>query len=195
MGEFVRKILSKYLSYISEKEMYERWLDTRENKEAREALVVVNMKVAMIQSWFNLLNTDERFVIEKHLLEELEWPRVAWTFAERWKGEFSRTERTLISYQASGIAKIARFVQNHRDMVMALFIGILSNKFCDCLVCNAAFFILAQVCSHYLLDIVGFLNISLLYQCRNNFNPFLDRPITKISIILFRLRDQRSRFP
>ena len=98
MGEFVRKILSKYLSYISEKEMYERWLDTRENKEAREALVVVNMKVAMIQSWFNLLNSDERFVIEKHLLEELEWPRVAYTFTERWKGEFSRTERTLISY-------------------------------------------------------------------------------------------------
>lgn len=121
MGEFVRKILSKYLSYISEKEMYERWLDTRENKEAQEALVIVNMKVAMIQSWFNLLNTDERFVIEKHLLEELEWPRVAYTFTERWKGEFSRTERTLISYQASGIAKIARFVQNHRDMVMALF--------------------------------------------------------------------------
>ena len=61
-------------------------------------------KVTMIQSWFNLLNTDERFVIEKHLLEELEWPRVAFTFTEKWKGEFSRTERTLIGYQASGLA-------------------------------------------------------------------------------------------
>lgn len=121
MEEFVRKILSKYLSFLSEKEMYERWLDTRENKEIREALAIVSMKVVMIQSWLNLLNTDERFVIEKHLLEELEWPRIAHTFTERWKGEFSRTERTLINYQASGLAKIANFVQNHRSMVMSLF--------------------------------------------------------------------------
>ena len=64
MEELVRKILSNYLSYVSEKEMYERWLQMRENKEAREALVMVEMKVTMIQSWFNLLNTDERFVIE-----------------------------------------------------------------------------------------------------------------------------------
>ena len=35
MEELVRKILSNYLSYVSEKEMYERWLQMRENKEAR----------------------------------------------------------------------------------------------------------------------------------------------------------------
>lgn len=50
MEEFVRTILSKYLSFVSEKEMYERWLSMRENKEVREALVVVQLKVAMIQS-------------------------------------------------------------------------------------------------------------------------------------------------
>ena len=121
MEEFVRKILSKYLSFVSEQEMYERWLSMRENKEAREALVVVQMKVAMIQSWFNLLNTDERFVVEKHLIEELEWPRVAFSFTDKWKGEFSRSERTLIGYQASGLAKIVEFVGYHRDMVMTLF--------------------------------------------------------------------------
>ena len=70
MEEFVRMILSKYTSFVAEKEMYEHWLAMRENKEAREALVVVDTKVAMIQSWFNLLNTDERFVLEKHLIEK-----------------------------------------------------------------------------------------------------------------------------
>ena len=121
MEELVRKILSNYLSYVSEKEMYERWLQMRENKEAREALVMVEMKVTMIQSWFNLLNTDERFVIEKHLLEELEWPRVAFTFTEKWKGEFSRTERTLIGYQASGLVKIVAFAERHHKMVLSIF--------------------------------------------------------------------------
>ena len=131
MEEFVRRILRKYLSFVSEKEMYERWLETRENKEAREALVIVSMKVVMIQSWLNLLNADERFVIETHLLEELEWPRVAYSFTERWKGEFSRTERTLISYQASGLKKIVKFVKNHRRMVMALFNDLYDETMAD----------------------------------------------------------------
>ncbi len=72
MEEFVRTILSKYLSFTAEKQMYERWLSMRENPEVREALALVDMKVAMIQSWFTLLSSDERFVIEKHLIEELE---------------------------------------------------------------------------------------------------------------------------
>lgn len=67
MEDFVRKILSKYLSFTAEKKMYERWLSMRENPEVREALALVDMKVAMVQSWFTLLNTDERFVIEKHV--------------------------------------------------------------------------------------------------------------------------------
>ena len=121
MEELVRNILSNYLRYVSEKEMYERWLQMRENKEVREALTLVDLKVAMIQSWFNLLNSDERFVIEKHLIEELEWPRVAFSFTEKWKGEFSRTERTLISYQASGLQKIVSFVMQHYTMVLLIF--------------------------------------------------------------------------
>lgn len=121
MEEFVRMILSKYTSFVAEKEMYEHWLAMRENKEAREALVVVDTKVAMIQSWFNLLNTDERFVLEKHLIEELEWPRVAFSFMKRWDNEFTRAERTLIGYQASGLEKIVDFVKRHQKIVMALF--------------------------------------------------------------------------
>lgn len=121
MEELVRNILSNYLRYVSEKEMYERWLQMRENKEVREALTLLDLKVAMIQSWFNLLNSDERFVIEKHLIEELEWPRVAFNFSEKWKGEFSRTERTLISYQASGLQKIVCFVMQHYTMVLSVF--------------------------------------------------------------------------
>lgn len=127
MEEFVRMILSRYTSFVAEKEMYERWLAMRENKEAREALVMVDTKVAMIQSWFNLLSTDERFVIEKHLIEELEWPRVAFSFMKRWENEFTRAERTLIGYQASGLAKIAAFVENHQKIVLTLF-GDLYNE-------------------------------------------------------------------
>lgn len=121
MEEFVRTVLSMYLSFVAEKEMYERWLDMRDNPEVREALVLVATRVTMIQSWLTLLNSDERFVIEKHLIEELEWPRVSFSFTERWKGEFTRSERTLLAYQASGLNKIVQFCEDHRAIVHALF--------------------------------------------------------------------------
>lgn len=121
MEEFVRKVLSKYSSYRAEKELFERWLSNRENKEVREGLALVEMKVAMIQSWFTLLTPDERLIIEKHLVEELEWPRVSYTFSMCWKGEFTRTERTLLKYQATGLKKIIEFVEAHRDMVQMVF--------------------------------------------------------------------------
>lgn len=82
MEEFVREVLSRYTSFVSERQLYERWLDMRENSDVRDALVMTEMKITMIQSWFNLLNADERFVIEKHLLDELEWPRVAFSFTK-----------------------------------------------------------------------------------------------------------------
>ena len=124
MEIFVRHVLDKYLSYTAEQKTYEHWLAMRENKEVREALIVVDMKVAMIQSWFELLNHDEKFVIEQHLIQELEWPRVAFSFSERWKGEFSRAERTLVTYQTTGLKKIIAFAESHRDMVTTLFADI-----------------------------------------------------------------------
>lgn len=127
MEILVRHVLDKYLSYTAEKKTYEHWLDMRENKEVKEALIIVDMKVAMIQSWLDLLNHDERFVIEQHLIQELEWPRVAFSFSERWKGEFTRAERTLVAYQASGLKKIILFVENHRDMVTSLFSDIYAS--------------------------------------------------------------------
>lgn len=121
MEQLIRDVLSRYTGYVAEAKLYERWLDARENKEMRSALTLVEMKITAIQSWFNLLNTDERFVIQKHLIEELEWPRVAFEFAERWNQEFSRTERALLNYQISALKKIVAFSKQHRDIILTLF--------------------------------------------------------------------------
>ena len=88
MEEFVRKVLSRYTSFVSEKQLYERWLDMRENSDVRDALVMTDMKITMIQSWFNLLNADECFVIEN-------------TFWTSWNGHVSR-----FPLQRSGMASL-----------------------------------------------------------------------------------------
>lgn len=121
MEALIRKAFGEYLRYVSEANLYEQWLEKQENPDVRNTLGVLQMKIAAIDSWLNLLNADERFVVQKHLIEELEWPRVAFDFTERWKGEFTRTERTLVKYQASAIRKIADFCMAHSDITLALF--------------------------------------------------------------------------
>ncbi len=64
MEELVRAALSKYMGFVAEAELYERWLSAKENPEIRRALTLLEMKITAIQSWFNLLNADERFVIQ-----------------------------------------------------------------------------------------------------------------------------------
>lgn len=121
MEEMIRMAFSKYATYVSEQRMYERWLDMRENQEVREALTVVSMKVTIIESWLNLLTADEQFVVQKHLIDQIEWPRISFLFTERWKGEFSRTERTLVAYQANALKKIVEYCEAHFQIVMDVF--------------------------------------------------------------------------
>lgn len=128
MEELVRAVLSHYSEYSAEAELYERWLSNRDNPEIREALAVLQMKLSAIQSWFSLLNADERFVIEKHLIEELEWPRVAFEFSERWKNMFIRSERSLGKFQASALKKIALFCDMHNEITLSLFGDLIEEK-------------------------------------------------------------------
>ena len=46
MEEFVRKVLSRYTSFVSEKQLYERWLDMRENSDVRDAFLAGDARAA-----------------------------------------------------------------------------------------------------------------------------------------------------
>ena len=121
MEGLVRAALHQYNAYISETEFFEKWLAYKKNDDMRDALVIDQMKITTIQSWLKLLNADEAFVIQKHLIDELEWPRVEFAFQEQWKGMFTRSGRTLVKYQATALKKIVYFCENHRDLILSLF--------------------------------------------------------------------------
>ena len=121
MEELVKAALSHYAEYKAEAELYDKWLSNRENPDIRDALIILQLKLAAIQSWFDLLNADELLVVQKHIIEELEWPRVAFEFSERWKNVFIRSERSLGKFQASALRKITAFCNAHREITLSLF--------------------------------------------------------------------------
>lgn len=127
MERFVRAVIDKYNGYVSEARIYEKWLSQVDNPDAKTHLTLLELRVATIEAWFNLLNADERFVIEKHLLEELEWPRVSFAYSKRWNHEFIRTERSLLAYQTNALAKIAAFAERHKEIMLMLFNDIGEN--------------------------------------------------------------------
>ena len=61
-----------------------------------------------IDIWLSALTDDEAFVVKKHLIEGIDWGRIAHVYKERWGAENEKSERTLKMYQRRAIAKIKR---------------------------------------------------------------------------------------
>lgn len=128
MEKLVRNAICHYNGFVAEAQLYEKWLLQSEELSLKKSLALLQVKVATVDSWLNLLNFDERFVVQKHLIEEIEWPRVAFEYRERWKNEFIRTERSLQIYQANAIAKIATFANRHREITLRLFADLMCTE-------------------------------------------------------------------
>lgn len=121
MEQLVRSVICKYKDYQAEASLYEKWLAQIDDPDTRNRFVLLELKIAAVHSWMDLLNIDEKFVIQKHLIEEMEWPRVVFEYRERWKCEFARTERSLQIYQANALAKIAEFAEKNSEITLKLF--------------------------------------------------------------------------
>lgn len=127
MEQLIRAVICKYAEYMAEAKLYKKWLSQGEDPETKSHLALLEVKIAVIDAWMLLLSADEKFVVDKHLIEQLEWPRVVFEYRERWKREFERTERTLQIYQASALAKIADFTKRHRDMTIKIFYDMMDS--------------------------------------------------------------------
>ncbi len=127
MEQLIRSVIGKYNDYLAEAQLYEKWLPQVDDTGKKNHLTLLELKIAAINAWMNLLNADEKFVVQKHLVEEMEWPRVAFEYKERWKCEFTRTERSLQVYQASALAKIIAFAEKHREITVRLFSDVCVN--------------------------------------------------------------------
>ena len=119
--EIIRRALNKYRVFLAEAEVLRRQMDTTTDPSKRKQLELLEMKVTVLHCWLQLLNEDERFVVQKHIIDALDWPRVAHAFAERWDHEFIRTERSLQQYQKNAMDKMIAFSKEHLDVILPLF--------------------------------------------------------------------------
>lgn len=71
-------------------------------------------QIALIDGWLLLLNEDEAYVVKRHLIDGIDWPRVALEYKGIWGDDYAKTERTLKTYQKRAMGKILRFAQEQK---------------------------------------------------------------------------------
>lgn len=76
----------------------------------KEQLQQCREKKQMIENWLSLLNDDELFVIQRHLIDEVIWSQLEEEYAAR-TGIFPKVRRTLMRYQNRALNKILRFLR------------------------------------------------------------------------------------
>lgn len=60
------------------------------------------------------LSEDERYVIQRHVIDGIDWSRISAEYASRWGEINKRSQRTLLRYQSDGLKKISKGL-NHID--------------------------------------------------------------------------------
>lgn len=80
-----------------------------------QRLSELKMHNEMVKSWLSLLSEDEEYVIRRHLIHELTWPRLETEYQSIWK-EYGKERRTLMRYQKNALERIYRSIQDENSL-------------------------------------------------------------------------------
>lgn len=119
MEALVERIVKKYPRFLQEEAIFERHLEKRENSDMRGALTLVRIKLGMIESWFSLLDTDERFALRQMLTPNSGAAMQA--AAMIWSWQLCQEGQTPAQVRARAIGKIASFAWTHRKLMRMVF--------------------------------------------------------------------------
>ena len=75
-----------------------------------------------ISGWLDLLPSEERFIVQVHLIDGLDWARTIVEHARKWGTENGRSERTLKRIQAKAIQRILNCLVRIDGMNETLYI-------------------------------------------------------------------------
>ena len=81
-----------------------------------QRLFELKVRTQRVRSWMLVLNEDEEFVIRRHLIDEVSWPRLEAEHIEKWK-EYGKNRRTLMRYQKNALMKILRFIREENAIL------------------------------------------------------------------------------
>lgn len=98
-------------------------LDIPEEMKAKK--LELERKLKHIDSLFKVLSQDEDFVIRRHLIDGIDWFRIAKEQTDVWGKESEKSMRTYQMNQANGLKKIAAFINegDNRELFLSMLLS------------------------------------------------------------------------
>lgn len=115
--ESIKETLMKKRDYAAEHRYLKQLCNEHDNlitEKQKERWTFLSNQLHCIDTWMSLLSEDEAYVVQRHLIDGIDIPRIAIEYRERWGEEYGKTDRTIKSYQRRALEKIDMFEQRKR---------------------------------------------------------------------------------
>ena len=89
------------------------------NVAVRQDLILKRLQ--LIENWLLLLDSDETFIVEHHLIDGMSWPTLTSEYKKRWP-DAPKAERTLVRKQAGAVGKIVAFTKGYFNILEYLLL-------------------------------------------------------------------------
>lgn len=121
MEELIGKVVDSYVSLEAKNALFEQRLEARENADMRDELTIIQIQIGVIESWFALLNIEERIVFRQLLLGSRDAASANRIAAAEWLQRLNATGRSLWQVRETAIQKVLSFARVHSPLMQALF--------------------------------------------------------------------------
>lgn len=121
MEQLIQKVVNNYSLLVAKEAMFERHLEARENADMGDALTLVKIQLGMIESWFSLLDIEERVIFRQVLLGDYDAIIANRTASTKWMCGLIAAGRSPWQIKDAAIKKIVCFAETHSSLTAALF--------------------------------------------------------------------------
>ncbi len=66
-----------------------------------------------ITALYSTLNENERFVIQRHFVQQIDWDCLSEEFVQKWGEKNLRSKRSFMNLQSSGFKKMAMYIERN----------------------------------------------------------------------------------
>ena len=106
----VYRLLRNWRRLYAEKEFFESRDDLSQGQKD-ERMDQISQILAMLETWMQLLSTDERYVIKRHLVDEIDWSRIVYEYNTKLIRAGGKSLSSLRRTQSCAIGKMARYAE------------------------------------------------------------------------------------
>ena len=103
----VYRLLRCWRRLYVEKEFFESRRDLSQAQKD-DRMEQLSRTLEMLEEWMRLLTADERYVIKRHLVDEIDWSRIVYEYNNKLLRPESKSRSSLRRMQSRAIEKMAR---------------------------------------------------------------------------------------